>query len=443
MEPTQSTPSFRERASDLARGRFIRDTSGTDVSLDPGPALRKRRRLIIAGALLAAAVLAGGILAFRSWVASEHVFSRERLRVSEVTVGPFVRDVAAEGTVITANSPTLYAVSTGTITFRVRAGDAAQKGQILGVLDSPVLVNSYTQERATLDSLNIALGRQEIDLSKQELADKEQADLAQVAIHGAQREYNREQAAWQEGVEPQKNFDKAADDLANAKLAYQQALANAKLNAESLAYDLKTKRLERDRQKLVVDNLAREVGELTVRSPVRGMVGSLAVDQKATVAENAALLTVVDLSSLEVEFRVPESYASDLALDLPAEISFGGTTYKGSVTAVSPEVQDSEVKGRVRFSGAPPRGLRQNQRVNVRIIFDERRNVLQVERGSFVDAGSVAYVVEGNEARRVPVKLGAMSVSAVEILSGLKAGQSIVVSSVADFDDAPLVRLTN
>jgi len=443
MEPTHSTPSFRERASDVVRGRFIRDTSGTDVSLDPGPQRRKRRRLLIGGALLAAALIAGATFAVRAWLTTGHVFSRERLRIAEVTVGPFIRDVAAEGTVITANSPTLYAVSTGTITFRVRAGDAVQNGQVLAVLDSPALVNNYTQERATLDSLNVALGRQEIDLRKQELADKEQADLAQVAIHGAEREYNREQTSWKEGVEPQKNFDKAGDDLANAKLAYQQALANAKLNAESLEYDLKTKRLERDRQKLVVENLAREVGDLSVRSPVRGMVGSLAVDQKATVAENAALLTVVDLSSLEVEFRVPESYASDLALDLPAEISFGGSTYKGSVTAVSPQVEDSEVKGRVRFRGAPPRGLRQNQRVNVRIIFDERQNVLQVERGSFVDAGSVAYVVEGDQARRTPVKLGAMSVSAVEILSGIKAGQQIVVSSVADFDDAPLVRLTN
>lgn len=443
MEPTHSTRSFRERTTDAAHASSIRDTSGTDVSLDPGPQLRKRRRLVIGGALLAAAFIVGATLAVRSWSSTGHVVSRERLRIAEVSRGPFIRDVAAEGTVITANSPTMYAVSTGTITFRVRAGDAVQKGQVLAVLDSPALVNTYTQERATLDSLNVALGRQEIDLRRQELADKEQADLAQVAIHGAQREYTREETAWKEGVEPQKNFDKAADDLANAKLAYQQALANAKLNAESLEYDLKTKRLERDRQKLVVENLAREVGDLTVRSPVRGMVGSLAVDQKATVAENGALLTVVDLSSLEVEFRVPESYASDLALDLPAEITFSGNTYPGSVTAVSPEVVDSEVKGRVRFRGTPPRGLRQNQRVTVRIIFDERKDVLQVERGSFVDAGSVAYVVDGDQARRTPVKLGAMSVSAVEILSGLHAGQRIVVSSVSDFDDAPVVRLAD
>lgn len=443
MEPTQSMSSPPERGTQVLHGRFIRDTSATDVTVDPAPRLRKRRRLLALGALAAVALVTGATLAIRAWTSTGHVVSRERLRIAEVTRGPFIRDVAAEGTVITANSPTLFAVSTGTVTFLVRAGDAVKEGQVLATLDSPTLVNQYAQERATLDSQNAALGRQEIELRRQELQDREQADLAQVQIQAADREYKREETAWKEGVVPERDFAKAGDDLRSARLTYEQAVANAKLAAESLEYDLRTKRLDRDRQKLLVDNLARQVRDLTVRSPVRGVVGTLAVDQKATVAENAALLSVVDLSSLEIEFRVPESYASDLALDLPAEISYGGGTYKGSVTAVSPEVEDSEVKGRVRFAGALPSGLRQNQRVSVRIIFDERQNVLQVERGAFVDAGSVAYVVEGGEARRTPVKLGAMSVSAVEVLSGLTAGQQIVVSSVSDFEDAPIVRLAN
>jgi HlyD family secretion protein len=66
-------------------------------------------------------------------------------------------------------------------------------------------------------------------------------------------------------------------------------------------------------------------------------------------------------------------------------------------------VQDSEVKGRVRFTDAPPAGLRQNELANVRVILDGRQNVLQVERGSFVDAGSIAFVVDGDEAHRTPV----------------------------------------
>jgi HlyD family secretion protein len=444
-QPTEprSTAAPTERTGTLTRGAFIRDTSATDVTVDPAPRSRKRRQALIVGAILAALLVVSAVLATRSWLSTGHVVSRERLRIAAVSRGPFVRDVAAEGTVITANSPTLFAVATGTITFAVRAGDAVQKEQVLGTLDSPALVNEYARERATLDSLNVALGRQEIELRRQELEDREKADLAQVQIHAAEREYKRQETAFKEGVVPERDYAKAGDDVATARLTYDQAVANAKLAADSLQYELKTKGLERDRQKLLVENLARRVRELTVRSPVRGIVGSLSVDQKATVAENAALLNVVDLSALEVEFRVPESYATDLALDLPAEVSYGGHTFKGHVTAVSPAVEQSEVKGRVRFAGSAPPGLRQNQRVSVRIVLDERQHVLQVERGAFVDAGSYAYLVEGDQARRTPVKLGAMSVSAVEILSGLTSGQQIIVSGVSDFGDAPLVRLTN
>jgi HlyD family secretion protein len=90
-----------------------------------------------------------------------------------------------------------------------------------------------------------------------------------------------------------------------------------------------------------------------------------------------------------------------------------------------------------------PAGLRQNQRVSVRIVLDQRPDILKVERGAFTDAGSYAYVVEGDTARKRNVTLGAMSMGEVEIVSGLKEGESIVVSSVDDFSGVPEARLTD
>ena len=431
------------RGPPAANVRSIRDTSATDVALDPEPRLRRKRRftLIAVGGAIVALVLAFWVV--RSWMSTAVVIPRERVRIAEVSRGAFIRDVAAQGTAIAANSPTLYAQAMGTVTFDVRAGDRVTKGKALGTLDSPSLVNEYARERATLDSLDVALERQSIEIRRQELKNREDIDQAGVQIHAAQREYRRAQAARQDGVIPERDLAKAHDDVDSAQLAYDHAVANARLDSDGLQFDLKTKRLERDRQKLLVQNLQRRVDALTIRSPVDGMVGSLAVNQKTTVAENAALLTVVDLSALEVEFRVPESYAGDLGLDLPAEIVYGDKTYQGLVTSISPEVEDSEVKGRLRFAAGAPPGLRQNQRVNVRIIMESRNNVLKVERGAFVDSGGVVYVVDADTARRKTIRLGAMSVGEVEIASGLSAGEQIVISSLSDFGNAPVVHLSN
>lgn len=421
----------------------IRDTSAQDVLIDPAPRTRQRRRLIViaAGGGVLVLVILGLLL--RSWASSAVVVPRERVRIAQVTRGPFVRDVAAQGTVVVANSPTLFAIATGTITFDVRAGDAVAVGQVLAVLDSPSLKSEQAREQATLDGLRVDLDRESIETRRQILESKQAADLATTQIRATERELERAKAAFDQGVIPRRDLDRAQDERDDARLVYDHAIANAKLHEESLNFELKTKRTAVERQRLIVDELSRRVAALTVRSPVKGMVGSLLVNQKATVAENAPLLSVVDLSALEVEFRVAESYANDLAPNMAADINYAGRHYAGIVTSLSPEVQQSEVAGRLRFADKLPPGMRQNQRVSVRIVLDARENVLKVERGAFADSGSVAYVVEGDIARRRPIEVGAMSVGEVEILSGLDATQQIIVSSTSDFGDAPVVRLTD
>lgn len=441
LQPTINNDLENESPADGVQpaSRSIRDTSATDVAIE---STQPKRRRIIIGA--AAALLAiAGIVAVHAWMTTGVGIPRERVRIGEVTRGLFVRDVAAEGIVVAANSPTLYAIANGTITFTARAGNRVVKGQTLGSLDSPSLVNEYQREQATLDSLNVALGRQDIEDRRQDLKNREDTDQASVQLQAADREFKRATSARQVGVIPERDFAKARDDVQSARLAFEHAKANAKLETDSMKFELHTKRLERDRQKLVVENLARQVDKLTIRSPVDGMVGSLAVNDKTSVSENAALLTVVDLSALEIEFRVPESYATEIAPDMTAEIAYGGKLYAGRVTTVSPEVKDNEVSGRLKFADNAPMGLRQNQRVNVRIIMDSRKDVVKVERGAFVDAGGTIYVVDGAMAHRRTARLGAMSVGEVEILSGASPGERLVISSLSDFNDAPEVRLGN
>ena len=187
-------------------------------------------------------------------------------------------------------------------------------------------------------------------------------------------------------------------------------------------------------------DLARKVENLNVRSPVDGIVGDLAVQQKTNVAPNQALMTVVDLSQLEVQVQIPETYADALGLNMEAQITYAGNTYTGKLTAISPEVQNNQVTGRVRFA-AQPKGLKQNQQVQVRIVMDSRDNVLMVQRGPFLDSGGghVAYVVRDGVATRTPIDVGATSIGQVEITSGLKEGDTIIISDTSTFDSANTV----
>jgi len=167
------------------------------------------------------------------------------------------------------------------------------------------------------------------------------------------------------------------------------------------------------------------------------------VPQGTNVATSAPILSVVDLSLFEVEIKVPESFARDLAIGIPAQITSNAIQYPALVSAVSPEVVNGEVNARLRFAaGRQPPGLRQNQRLSARIVLDTRRNVLMVERGSFVEqGGGFAYVVDGSRAQRRPIQTGVSSLGQVEIISGLQPGEKIVISGSDQFGDAERVTL--
>ena len=440
--PAQAVSVLQPRTRDPRGG--IADTSGQDVPLPP----KSSRRLWASVAVgVAIAVIGAAALAPRAirWSLAEVSVPRERLRLADVRYGDLVRDVSVQGRVVAAVSPTLFASAAGTITVLVDSGANVAVGSELARIDSPELTNRLQQEQALLEEQRVELDRQRIATRQRELESQKNVDLAQIALIAASRERRRVELAFETRSIAEIDVDKVIDDLHNAELGHEHALADMALDRERLAFELRTRELQLERQDLLVRDLQRQVDELTIRSPVIGIVGNLQVDQKAAVSRDQPVMTVVDLTAFEVEADVPESYADDLGLQMPAEIRIGNAAHDAVVVAVSPEIVENQVTTRLRFRGTPPAGLRQNQRLTTRILLEEKPNVLTVERGQFLDSGGgrVAYVLADGIARRTPIEVGARSLSAVEIVSGLSAGDVIVSSSIEAFAGADAVLVTD
>lgn len=424
---------------------MIRDTSAQDSLRNPLEARRRQRRawlLAVAGGgalLLALAWLVSG------WSAGSHSVDAARLRIASVTRGDLVRDLSAEARVIAANSPTLYAIAGGTVRLEVVAGDAVRAGQVLASIDSPELRSRLVQEESTLASLEGESRRAGVDASLARFEAQKLLDQALVEQTAAQRDLERMQRAFDLGAVPRNDLDRARDNMRKAEIGVAAARESHALQLQGTEIDADNKRLMAIRQKAVVDELQRQVDALTLRAPFDGQVGQVQVVQGANVAINAPILGVVDLSEFEVEVRVPESFARDLAIGIPAEVRGNAATWTASVAAVSPEVVNGEVTARLRFdAGAQPPGLRQNQRLSARILLDRREDVLRIERGPFLEQGGgrYAWVIEGGSAQRRPVRFGVAGLDAVEIISGLEAGDRVVVSGADRFDNADKIRIT-
>ncbi|MCZ6617979.1 MAG: efflux RND transporter periplasmic adaptor subunit, partial [Gammaproteobacteria bacterium] len=411
------------------------------------PKSHVRRTTLIAAAALVVVGLSAWIVVpgLQRWSQAEASVVRERLRLATVSRGDFVRDVSVQGRVVAAVSPTLYATQDGTITFFVQAGDRVAKGDRLAILDSPEISNRLEQEQATRQRFDIELERNRIQAKQQKLNNQKTVDLANVQLIAANREKRRSEQAYEKNAISQIDFEKSHDDLQNAELAHKHAIADASLDNERLDFEQKTKQLEADRQFLLVADLERQVGELTIVSPVNGIVGNILVDQKTAVGRNQRVLSVVDLSQFEIEVQVPESYADDLAIGMAAEIRLDNGLILATLVSVSPEIIDNQVTGRIRFDGDVPRVLRQNQRLTTRILLESKNDVLMVPRGQFLQSGGgrIAYRVENDIAHRLAIEVGARSLNSVEILSGLQAGDTIVISSIDMFEGAETLLITN
>ena len=421
----------------------IRDTSAQDRPLDHRAGGAKRRRLLAIG-LGATALLAAAGWLFHAWGGGARSVSAARVRIAEVTRGDLVRDLSAEGRVISANSPTLYAIAGGTVSLHVVAGDAVKKGQALAEIDSPELRSRLSQEEATLASLEAEASRAELDAALVRANARKSLDQAGIDQVAAARDLERNRRAYEGGAVAQVDVARAQDALRKAELSLAAARQEFSLQGRGAGLDTRNKRLQAERQHAVVDELRRQVDALTLRAPFDGQVGQLMIAQRANVAANAAILSVVDLSVFEVEIKVPESFARDLAIGVPAEVTGNSGTFAAAVSAVSPEVVNGEVAARLHFKAAQPPALRQNQRLSARIVLDTRRNVLMVERGPFVEqgGGAIAYVMDGGIAVKRRVRTGVSSLSAVEILDGAQPGDRIVVSGSDQFGDVERVRIS-
>jgi HlyD family secretion protein len=423
---------------------MLRDTSAQDRVIEPKNPLQRHRKLILI-ALAGIAALGMLILILVRYSGAGASVDRARVSIATVERGNFVRDIAADGQVVAAVSPTLYANALGTVTLKVHAGDTVAKGQVLAVLDSPDLTAKLSQEEATLESLRLDWQRATLNAEHTLSQMRDAYAQAEVDQKTAQRERDRSRKAYEQGSYSELQALRTEDALEKAQFAFQQAKSTYDSQPKQNRFDIDSKKALLDRQQFMVDDLKRQVAGLNVSSPVDGQVGQVQVADRASVAKDAPLLTVVDLSALEVEIKVTESLARDLRPGMTADLEGGGHHWQGVVSGVSPEVVAGQVTARLRFGTEKPAGLRQSQRLSVRIFIDRRDNVLMVDRGSFVDqeGGGFAYVVHDNIAERHPVQLGAASIAKVEILEGLSAGDQIVISGTDAFNGAQRVILSH
>lgn len=407
-------------------------TAGQDRPVAVDGRARRRKLLLLAGlGGLGIAAVAWALSAAGQW--STPRVSAERLTIATVAVAPLVRDVNAEGRVVAGASFTLVAPAAGTVLWQVQAGDQVQAGQVLGRVSSPELEARVAQERSAAASSKADWLRAQADAATQRGAAQALVATAKLELQAAQLLEKRQRTAHEAGASSAMQWEAARDSLSRARIQLEQAESALALRLDALRYEVDARRAAFERANSQAEELGRQQASLVLKAQQPGAIGQRLVGDGAAVSRDTALLTLVDLRQLDVQMQVPESLVRELVIGQRGEVMVAGKPVAVKLVAISPEVVNNEVAARLRFDGEQPAELRQNQRLSARVLLERRDAVLGVQRGPFVEqyGGRAAWVLDANGvATKREVQLGAQSIDRIEVKSGLKAGEQVVVGGL-------------
>jgi len=226
-------------------------------------------------------------------------------------------------------------------------------------------------------------------------------------------------------VQLESDKTRIATDSGIARLAAQQA----KVDQMKALYQLKKSQLD----------------ALHVRAGIEGVLQLVPVEVGQHITPGTNLARVADPKKLKAEIKIAETQAKDVAIGQKATIDTRNGLVNGHVSRIDPSVVNGTVTVDVAIDGPLPQGARPDLSVDGTVELENLKDVLYVGRPvhgqSDSTIGIFKLVDDGAEAERVNVKLGRSSVNTMEILSGLKVGDKVILSDMSAWDNFDRIRL--
>ena len=218
-----------------------------------------------------------------------------------------------------------------------------------------------------------------------------------------------------------------------------------KINEKAIASQLAVQQAKVEELRALADLKQKQLQRLKVQAGVDGVLVELPLQVGQHVLPGTELAKIVQPNHLMAELKIPETQARDVQIGEPASIDTHNGVIAGEVSRVDPAVQNGTVTVDVKLTGELPKGARPDLSVDGTIDLEKLDNVLYVGRPAFGQESSTISMFKldpsGNAASRVQVKTGRASVNQIQIDTGLKEGDTVILSDMSRWDNTDRVRL--
>ena len=408
---------------------------------------QKRRRQMILGAIVVMAVVAVTIGVSRLKPAAPTV-ERGTVWTDTVKRGPMVRQVRGIGSLVpTQESVRQIPAETEATVVRIRVLPGSQVEADTILLE---MINSQTEQAAVDAQLQLKAAQAEyqslrVRLESDLMNQKAGAATVNADHNQAQRQAETDKALYELGVISglaYKGSKGKADELTTRDdLETQRLTANQKAIESQMAQQ----QAKVEQMRVLAQLKQKQLDALKVRAGIKGVLVDLPLQVGQHVLPGIMLAKVVEPDHLMATIKIAETQARDVQIGQPASVDTHNGVVAGTVTRVDPAVQNGTVTVDLKLTGELPKGARPDLSVDGTVDLERLDNVLYVGRPAFGQESSTISLFklfpDGQEALRVPVKVGRASVNSIQVIEGLHEGDTVILSDMSRWDNTDRIRL--
>lgn len=363
----------------------------------------------------------------------------EKITIASVKNANFQEFIVVDGTLQPIKTVFLDIVEGGRVEkIFVEDGNKVKKGDsILKFTNTALQIDFMNRESQLLDMVNERQTTQ-INMRQNELNTLNQLADIEFQLKQAKRNYKRDSQLMAGKAVSQDVYYQSKDNFDYQKkkfeLARKSVRQNTILRTERLnQLDASIQRMQRN-----INLSQRTLDNLYVIAPISGQLSTLKAEVGESKSPGENIGQIDNLDGFKLNVSIDEHYISKIYAGLKGTFEFEGKNYELVVKKIYPEVQSGEFKVDMEFVDAMPKNIRRGQTFQIKLQLSTANKAVLIPRGGFyqVTGGGWIFVVNSNGTRAVKraIKLGRLNPKHYEVISGLKPGEKVIVSSYEGYE---------
>ncbi len=407
---------------------------------------KRRRRIIwVSVALVVLVALTVGVSRLKP---AAPTVDRSTIWTDSVKRGSMLRQVRGLGSLIPSHEDVrqIPAETEATVIRIVKLpGSQVDPDTVLVEMSNPQLEQEALDAQLQVKAAQAEYQSLKVKLDSDLMTQRAGAATVNAEYSEAERQAQTDKALYDLGVisglTAKASEDKAHEMVTRNKIEDQRL----DINQKAIASQLAVQQAKVDELRALADLKQQQLQRLKVKAGVAGVLVELPLQVGQHVLPGTELAKIVQPNHLMAELKIPETQARDVQIGEPASVDTHNGVIAGEVSRVDPAVQNGTVTVDVKLTGELPKGARPDLSVDGTIDLEKLENVLYVGRPAFGQESSTISMFKldpsGNGATRVQVKTGRASVNLIQIDSGLKEGDTVILSDMSRWDNTDRVKL--